>query len=81
MDILSELENNVYFLFQRSIWPRGKVIGGTSRLNYMMYVRGHLSDYDSWQSEDCQHWSHHEIQDYFKQSEQQRGLYANNSEL
>ncbi|XP_043247922.1 glucose dehydrogenase [FAD, quinone]-like [Colletes gigas] len=32
----------------QSKWPMGKLLGGTSRLNYMLYVRGHPSDYNEW---------------------------------
>lgn len=46
------LRNLAYILSQRflqqSRWPRGKIVGGTSRLNYMAYVLGHWLDYETW---------------------------------
>lgn len=66
-------------MVQRSVWPRGKILGGSSRLNYMMYLRGHPRDYDSWKSKDCKHWTQRDILFYFKKSENQKGRYANDS--
>lgn len=38
-------------------WPRGKVLGGSSSINYMLWVRGHPEDYDAWAREGCTGWS------------------------
>ncbi|XP_048240169.1 glucose dehydrogenase [FAD, quinone]-like [Haliotis rufescens] len=54
---------------QRAIWPRGRVIGGTSQLNYMIYVRGHRHDYNGWASSGCEGWSYNDVLPYFKKSE------------
>lgn len=37
--------SDFFFNLQQSVWPRGKVLGGSSRLNYMAYVPGHPKDY------------------------------------
>lgn len=39
-------------------WPRGRVWGGSSALNAMVYVRGHPYDYDRWESEGATGWSY-----------------------
>ena len=39
------------FVCQVSFWPRGKVLGGTSVLNYMLHVRGRRSDYERWEKQ------------------------------
>ncbi|MGJ8546035.1 MAG: GMC family oxidoreductase [Sulfitobacter sp.] len=51
-------------------WPRGKVVGGSSALNGMIYVRGNASDYDEWASEfGCEGWDYASVLPYFKKSE------------
>lgn len=50
--------------------PRGKVLGGSSSINGMVYTRGHALDYDGWANEfDCKGWSYAEVLPYFKRSE------------
>jgi len=50
-------------------WPRGKVLGGSSSMNAMMYVRGHPSDYDQWRQLGNAGWGFDELLPYFKKSE------------
>ena len=38
-------------------WPRGRVLGGTSSINGMLYVRGNPADYDGWAQMGCRGWS------------------------
>ncbi|XP_046683423.1 glucose dehydrogenase [FAD, quinone]-like [Homalodisca vitripennis] len=54
---------------QRCSWPRGKVIGGTSVLNGMMYMRGSRRDFDSWAEQGNTGWSYEDVLPYFKKSE------------
>lgn len=49
--------------------PRGKVLGGSSSTNAMLYVRGHRWDYDHWASLGNAGWSHDEVLPYFKRAE------------
>ncbi|TMR97789.1 GMC family oxidoreductase [Nonomuraea basaltis] len=51
------------------IWPRGKVLGGSSSINGMIYVRGHRSDYDSWAYGGCPGWDWESVLPLFKRSE------------
>jgi len=49
--------------------PRGKVIGGSSSINGMVYLRGHRDDYDGWAEAGNRGWSYREILPYFLRSE------------
>lgn len=49
--------------------PRGKVIGGSSSINGMIYVRGHALDYDHWRDSGCDGWGYADVLPYFKRME------------
>lgn len=54
---------------RRLVTPRGKVIGGSSSINGMVYVRGHAHDFDHWASEGASGWSYADVLPYFKRME------------
>jgi len=49
--------------------PRGKVIGGSSSINGMIYVRGHAQDYDHWAEEGATGWGYADVLPYFQRME------------
>ena len=53
----------------RLVVPRGKVIGGSSSINGMVYVRGHAKDFDHWQDSGAKGWSFADVLPYFKRQE------------
>lgn len=57
-------------LHQRCLyWPRGKIVGGSSALNAMVYIRGHAKDFDRWHREGATGWNYENVLPYFKRSE------------
>ena len=53
------------------VWPRGRVLGGSSSINAMLYVRGQRADYDGWRQLGCDGWSWDEVLPYFRRAQHQ----------
>src|SRR5215203_2162875 len=53
----------------RMMVPRGRMLGGSSGINYMAYVRGHPGDFDSWAAGGAGGWSYAEVLPYFLKAE------------
>ena len=58
---------------RRLVTPRGKVIGGSSSINGMVYVRGHARDFDTWAEMGADGWAYADVLPYFKRMEQSHG--------
>lgn len=54
---------------RRSQWPLGRVLGGSSVINYMVYTRGSPKDFDNWERMGAKGWSYKDVLPYFKKSE------------
>ena len=55
-------------------WPKGKVLGGSSSINGLLYIRGQAADYDNWRQMGCEGWSYQDVLPYFRRAEhQERG--------
>jgi len=56
------------------VWPRGKVLGGSSSINGLLYIRGQHADYDGWRQLGCEGWGWDDVNPYFRRAEhQERG--------
>ena len=54
---------------RKLFWPRGKVLGGSSSINGMVYIRGHASDYDRWAQTGLTGWGWADVLPYFRRAE------------
>jgi choline dehydrogenase-like flavoprotein len=54
---------------RRGYQPRGKVLGGSSSINAMVYIRGHRSDYDHWAAQGNEGWGWDDVLPWFKRAE------------
>jgi choline dehydrogenase len=56
---------------RKILWPRGKVLGGSSAINGLLYIRGQARDYDEWRDLGNTGWGYADVLPYFKRSEDQ----------
>ena len=54
---------------RRLFLPRGRMLGGCSSINAMIYIRGNRADYDGWAAAGCDGWSYNEVLPYFRRAE------------
>ncbi|MCP4494558.1 MAG: choline dehydrogenase [Gammaproteobacteria bacterium] len=66
---LYESEPEPYLDNRRMHCPRGKVLGGSSSINGMVYVRGHARDFDEWQAQGAKGWDYQHCLPYFKKAD------------
>ena len=69
VDWMYETEPEPGLLNRRIPWPRGKMLGGSSSMNGMCYIRGQAQDYDHWRQLGNEGWSWDEVLPYFLRSE------------
>ena len=55
------------------VWPRGKVLGGSSAINGLLYIRGQHEDFDDWAANGATGWGYKDVLPYFKKSERYEG--------
>ena len=58
---------------RKLIWPRGRVLGGSSSINGLIYIRGQHADYDDWERAGASGWGYESVLPFFKRSERYSG--------
>lgn len=64
-----ETEPEPHMNGRRMAWPRGKLLGGSSAINGMVYIRGQREDYDGWAANGCPGWAWEDVLPWFLRSE------------
>ncbi len=64
-----QTEPEPYLDNRRMHCPRGKVLGGSSSINGMVYVRGHAMDFEEWEMQGAKHWGYRHCLPYFKKAD------------
>ncbi len=66
-DLLGEQEPGLGH--RRLFLPRGRMLGGCSSINAMIYIRGNRADYDGWAADGCEGWGYDDVLPYFRRGE------------
>jgi choline dehydrogenase len=64
-----QTEPEPHLAARRLACPRGKVLGGSSSINGLVYVRGHPLDFDRWEEQGARGWAYRDVLPYFKRAE------------
>jgi len=67
------VEPQAYTMGRTMVWPRGKVLGGSSAINGLLYIRGQRADYDDWAALGAKGWGYDDVLPFFKRSERYEG--------
>ena len=65
---------------RKIVWPRGRVIGGSSSINGLIFIRGQHEDFDDWAKGGASGWSYREVLPYFKKLESYEGAHGVDTE-
>ncbi len=68
-----ETEAQEHLNGRRLYWPRGKMLGGSSSINAMIYIRGHRADFDAWAAAGNRGWGYDDVLPYFRRGEDFEG--------
>ncbi|KQX93833.1 GMC family oxidoreductase [Variovorax sp. Root473] len=68
-----DVEPQAQTAHRRIVWPRGRVLGGSSAINGLLYIRGQHADFDDWARRGATGWGYRDVLPYFRKSERYAG--------